>query len=433
VRLDSGTMDRTAPNGSRMLAYGSVNTIEGEVASTDTFRARPGAPPQGDDDSTAPLTRPEGLSRRPGILHPAVFISAFTVFGILFALQEWMNMRRAGYWKTGAAVEFGAWGTQYLLWGVTWWLLWRFAGRFIQDVRLTRIVTVVLPASIAICLIEQMIWVLLVPYIPMRQGPAGYWHHVSSTFIEDLAESMAIFWFGFFFIRGIGYYQQLREKENAAAHLETELANAKLSALRMQLNPHFLFNTMNSISSLMRTDVDAADSMLEQLSSLLRMSLERGDVQLIPLHEEIEFIETYLAMQDIRYAGRVTRTLSVDPELHDALVPAMFLQPIIENAFAHGISKVDRGDLSIEVRRDGQRLQTRITNSGKGLGTGQSENGERRGVGLANVSHRLQLQYGEDCALSIREIDSSHVQVAISIPLQEPTNTSEDRARYLAG
>ncbi len=137
-------------------------------------------------------------------------------------------------------------------------------------------------------------------------------------------ESMVIFWGAFFFFRGFGYYQQFREKETVAARLEAQLANSQIAALRMQLNPHFLFNTMNSISSLMRSDIDAADSMLEQMSSLLRMTLERRDVQLIPLHDEIEFIETYLGMQDRRYAGRVIRTLSVDPELHDALVPAMY-------------------------------------------------------------------------------------------------------------
>ena len=341
-------------------------------------------------------------------------------------------MRRAGY-SRGPAGEFGAWGTQYFLWGVTWWLLARFAGPFIQDVRLTRIVTVVLPGSLVLCLVEQMIWVLLVPYIPMKRGPVSYWHHVALTFIDDLAESLAIFWFGFFLIRGIGYYQRLRERESAASHLETELANAKLSALRMQLNPHFLFNTMNSISSLMRTDIDAADSMLEQLSSLLRMSLERGDVQLIPLHDEIEFIETYLAMQDMRYAGRVTRTLSVDPGLHDALVPAMFLQPIVENAYSHGISKVDRADLSIEIGRDGQRLQARITNSGKGLKTAQGVHGGRRGVGLANIRNRLQLHFGESATFSIREIDSSHVQVTVSFPLQIAADSSEQLTRYGVG
>ena len=179
-----------------------------------------------------------------------------------------------------------------------------------------------------------------------------YWQRVPFNFKGDLVESMVIFWGAFFFFRGFGYYQQFREKETVAAQLEAQLANAQIAALRMQLNPHFLFNTMNSISSLMRSDIDAADSMLEQMSSLLRMTLERGDVQLIPLHDEIEFIETYLAMQDRRYAGRVMRTLSVDPELHDALVPAMILQPIVENAFVHGLSKLDRGgELTIEVTR----------------------------------------------------------------------------------
>ena len=128
----------------------------------------------------------------------------------------------------------------------------------------------------------------------------SYWQRVEWNYRGDLMESMAIFWGAFFFFRGVGYYHQLREKESVAAQLEVQLANAKIAALRMQLNPHFLFNTMNSISSLMRDDPDAADSMLEQLSSLLRMTLERRDVQLIPLHEEIEFAETYLAMQDRR-------------------------------------------------------------------------------------------------------------------------------------
>ena len=109
----------------------------------------------------------------------------------------------------------------------------------------------------------------------------------------------------------------------------------------MQLNPHFLFNAMNSISSLMRTDVEAADEMLEQLSSLLRISLERGSVQMIPLREEIDFLEVYLSMQDKRYADRVKRSISVDPELHDALIPAMILQPVVENAYVHGLSKIE--------------------------------------------------------------------------------------------
>lgn len=399
------------------------------MAETGTSKDRSkGAPQTAEPTDAVPLKG--GARTRPAILHPLVFVAAFTMFGLLFATQESLNMHRAGY-AGRLAVELGAWGTQYFMWGVFWWFAWHFAGSYIRDMRLSRVVAAGIPASLVICLVQQMIWVLLVPYVPMKSQPMGYWAHVAHTFNEDLAESLAIFWFGFFFIRSIGYYQRLRERESAAEQLETELANAKLAALRMQLNPHFLFNTMNSISSLMRTDVDAADSMLEQLSSLLRMTLERGSMQLIPLHEEIDFIETYLEMQEMRYAGRVTRTMRVDPGLHDALVPAMFLQPIVENAFSHGISKLDRcGELSIELRRDGERLQARVTNSGVGLRNGHSENGSGRGVGLENVRNRLQLHYGDASAFSIRELDASHVQVTISLPLQIATEAADDLAHY---
>jgi LytS/YehU family sensor histidine kinase len=199
----------------------------------------------------------------------------------------------------------------------------------------------------------------------------------------------------------------------------------------MQLNPHFLFNTMNSISSLMRTDVEAADHMLEQMSSLLRMTLERRDVQLIPLHDEIEFIETYLAMQDRRYAGRVNRRLSVDPELHDALIPAMILQPIVENAYAHGLSKLDRGgELTVEVSLKGDRVLACVTNSGLGLAAGPDDVATGHGVGLTNVRNRLRLHYGEDCSFSINELYPAHVQVSISFPLQLAESALETVTRF---
>ena len=270
------------------------------------------------------------------------------------------------------------WGLQYFLWGIIAWSLWRLFRQFIQSASILQIFTIVLPVSLATYLIETMIWVVFFPHYSINHPVMSYWQRVEFNYRGDLMESMAIFWCAFFFFRGVGYYQQFREKETAAVQLEAQLANAKMAALRMQLNPHFLFNTMNSISSLMRSDVDAADSMLEHLSSLLRMTLERGDVQLIPLHDEIDFTETYLAMQDRRYAGRVTRTVSVDPELHDALVPAMILQPIVENAYAHGLSKLDRGgQLYIDVRRNGQQLRVLITNNGVGLKPGVNQKAQR--------------------------------------------------------
>jgi hypothetical protein len=352
------------------------------------------------------------------------------LIGFLFAAQEWIDARHMNY-EIGGAFVFEAWVLQYFLWGVIWWLLWRLFRPFILDASLTQIFAVVLPASLVIILLEEMVYVSFIRAFPKIHGPLTFWQRLEHECVDDIVESMAIFWGGFFFFRGASYYRRLREKETVAAQLEVQLAKARIAALRMQLNPHFLFNTMNSISSLMRIDIEAADALLEQLSSLLRMTLERRDIQLIPLHDEIEFTETYLAMQDRRYAGRVTRTVSVDPELHDALVPAMILQPIVENAYTHGLSKLDRGgQLSIEVSKAGRQVKALITNSGLGLNGFSEDETNGYGVGLTNVKNRLRLHYGEACAFSIRELDRAHVQVALEIPLQLSTAAAESTTRF---
>ena len=386
-------------------------------------------PEQHHADSPSPKLT--AVSRRQSILmHPAIFVAAFTLLGSIFALQEWLNIHRAGY-RIGPAIVFESWGAQYFLWGVTCWVLWRLFRDFIQHASAMQIAAIVVPVSLLTCLVEELVWVVFFPHLPIDHTPMPYWPRVVYNFKSDFVESMAIFWSAFFFLRGIGYYQLLREKETVAAQLEVQLANARLAALRMQLNPHFLFNTMNGISSLMRTDIDAADGLLEQLSSLLRMTLDRGDIQLIPLHDEIEFTETYLAMQDRRYAGRVTRTLSVDPELHDALVPAMILQPIVENAYVHGLSKLDRGgSLSIDVSKNGQLLEAVIVNSGLGLKSKPNGDANGYGLGLANVRNRLRLHYGESSAFSIREVDRTQVQVSIAFPLLFSASPAESLTRF---
>jgi two-component system LytT family sensor kinase len=260
--------------------------------------------------------------------------------------------------------------------------------------------------------------VAVFPQFPLGMH-LSYWHRVVFELDAELIDSLVFFWSIFFLFRGIGYYQLYRETEYAAAQLETQFANAQLRALRMQLNPHFLFNTMNSISSLMQTDIAAADKMLEQLSSLLRITLERGEVQLIPLSDEMEFIEMYLAMQDRRFTGRVLQEVSVEPDLHDALVPAMLLQPVIENAYTHGLSKVDRdGLIVLDIRRRDSTLVISVVNSGLGLNPVHLNGNKRQGVGLANVKDRLRLHYGSYQTFTIEELTHNNVRVTLTLPLQ---------------
>ncbi len=367
---------------------------------------------------------------QPLFMHPAIFVGSSVLLGVLFAIQQWTSLRLWSY-HVGIFKVIAAWGVQYLLWGVICWLVWRCFGGRIQRASLTAIVTRVLPLSIVLSVFEEMIWVLFFPNLPLGSHHMDYWRRLAFELNGDFFDNMVIFWCAFGLFRGIGYYQQFREKESAAAQLEVQLANAQLSALRMQLNPHFLFNTMNSISSLMRSDIDAADTMLEQLGNLLRITLERGNSQLIPLRDEIEFIEMYLALQDRRYGSRVQQSVTIDPALHDAIVPAMILQPIVENAYAHGLSKLDSGGLLvIEAHSRGGSMILTVLNSGVGLQTGFDQQPVGQGVGLTNTRSRLALHYGAAHTFVIRQINRNNVQVAITIPLQFSQNPAEQIKRF---
>jgi two-component system, LytTR family, sensor kinase len=363
-------------------------------------------------------------------MHPAIFVSASVLLGLLFALQEWMSVRLWSY-HIGMRLLLEAWGLQYFLWGVLCWLLWRWLGQRIQQAKTFCIITRVLPLSIVTSVAEEMIWVAFFPHLPLNRPHMTYWHRLTFQLDAELIDNLVIFWCAFALFRGVGYYQKFREKEDAAAQLSVQLAQAQLAALRMQLNPHFLFNTLNSISSLMRTDVAAADTMLEQLGSLLRITLERGQVQFIRLNDEMEFVEMYLAMQERRFTGRVRQQVSVHPELHDALVPAMILQPLIENAYAHGLSKLDSdGLLTIEATKEDGCLTLSVLNNGAGLNSNPLKIVDGQGVGLANIRSRLLLHYGDQHTFCIREVARDQVEVTITLPLRFSGGTTEKLTRF---
>lgn len=371
----------------------------------------------------------ETTLRRPALLHPVFFVGAFVFLGVLFALQEWMNFRRWGY-HIRPAIEFESWGVEFLIWGIVCWLMGRFLQRFIARASTLRLVLVMLPLSVCATVVVEIIYVCCFPRLPLNRPPMAFWPRLAFQFDADLADNLVIFWGAFFVFRGATYYQQFRERELKAARLEAQLAEARMAALRMQLNPHFLFNAMNSISGMMRVDINAADSMLEQLSSLMRLTLERGDAQMISLREEIEFIELYLAMQKHRYGSRMQQSLFIPAELHDAQVPALILQPLVENAFVHGVSRSSGPvQLKIEARSDHEQLRLSVVNGGIGLSPNSSL-AMRRGIGLANVRDRLHLLYGDRGSLAIREIGSDHVQVLVNMPLRLAENGAEPFTRF---
>ena len=366
----------------------------------------------------------------PSFMNPIVFLGIGALLAGVFALQEWIEVRQMSH-HINFRLLLAAWGVQYLLWAVICWALWSFFGAKLQKVSWFWAIAGVLPLSILLSILEEMVWVLCFPNLPLWMPPMKYWARVQFQLRAELADGLVIFWCAFFLFRGVGYYQRFREKEAAAAKLEVQLAQARLHAMQANLNPHFLFNTLNSISSLMRSDVMAADLMLEQFSNLLRICLERGEAQLIPLRDEMEFNEMYMAMQDRRFGGRIDQQISVQPELHDALVPAMILQPVLENAYQHGLCHLSgAGLLKIEARKENARVRLDVLNSGIGLNPQGAKHSDRHNLGLANVRDRLRLHYGENQSFSINEVPQSKVLVSITLPLQLCENSPQVLAEY---
>lgn len=211
------------------------------------------------------------------------------------------------------------------------------------------------------------------------------------------------------------YRQRSLDREVRGAELQKELAEAQLRALKMQVHPHFFFNTLHAISSLMHTDVQSADKMIARLSELLRMSLEGSDVQECPLWQEMEFLEKYMQIEQIRFSDRLTVALEIDPETRDAVVPYMILQPLVENAVRHGVSKRTVGGI-VRIRASRENGFLRLSVRDNGPGFSLPVNGQSGGLGLANTQERLKKLYGMRQNFSMQMVPGEGVEVVLLLP-----------------
>jgi two-component system, LytTR family, sensor kinase len=217
-------------------------------------------------------------------------------------------------------------------------------------------------------------------------------------------------------VHALHYARRLRERQLAAERLQAELATARLHQLKAQLHPHFLFNTLHAISSLMYSDVRAADRMLSQLAELLRHSLRTFDVQRVPLRQELAFLLPYLEIEQARLGDRLRVELNVDGGLDRALVPHLLLQPLVENAVRHAIAPRPRGGcLQLRIAAQDERLRIEIADDGPGASEAALVAG--RGIGLSNTRARLAALHGEDYRMEI-ESRPEGLTVRIELPLE---------------
>jgi signal transduction histidine kinase len=253
-------------------------------------------------------------------------------------------------------------------------------------------------------------------------GAASDRDWVGPTLLETM--SRVVYRFGTFVYWAIvmifiamDYQNDLRKREVRAATLERLLADARLEALRTQLDPHFLFNTLNSISAYVERAPRKARLMIEQLGDMLRLSLEHATEQEIPLERELTFVDRYVQLQLVRFADRMDVRVQIDPEATAAAVPTLLLQPLVENAIRHGVSQIAApGAIEISAWRSDERLHLRVRDSGPGLPAGWTLESSA-GIGLKNTRARLEHLYGPGhYGLEIASDGEQGTRVDVSIP-----------------
>jgi len=241
---------------------------------------------------------------------------------------------------------------------------------------------------------------------------------------------------------GVLYYHRYHERsqealryELQASELESQLMSAQLNALKMQLQPHFLFNTLNAITVLVRQQKSRnAEQMLGHLGDLLRGVLEDVDAQEVSLRRELEYLQLYLSIEQVRFADRLRVEVSIDPATQDASVPQLILQPIVENAIRHGVERSSSaGRILISAAKINGAVEVRVQDDGPGLSTTYSC--ENQGIGLANTRERLRQLYGEDARLEIENFSGGGAVVTMKFPFHDshraivrtPTYENADR------
>jgi two-component system LytT family sensor kinase len=285
--------------------------------------------------------------------------------------------------------------------------------------------TLPLHFGIGVALVSSMIVVDYVLYMIYLGRLAGITR--LSTFQNvyyNLDRWLMTYWVIVLISHAFNYYNSFRKGELKAAQLSSQLAQSQLEALKMQLHPHFLFNTLHSISALLNKDVDAARSMIARLGDFLRLTLENSGSQEVTLQQEIEFLNGYLDIERIRFQDRLTTLVEVDPIVLDVMVPNLILQPLVENAMRHAIANSDCGRIEVLAVPSNGMLRIQVKDNGPGLQVVRAyANRSKPGVGLANTKARLERLYGSAHRLEFENKPNGGLVVTMEIPRQ-PNSSS---------
>ncbi|HRE06930.1 MAG TPA: sensor histidine kinase [Opitutaceae bacterium] len=343
-------------------------------------------------------------------------IGAFwTLVGLAFASQFYLSsslLGRTVSWVEAISYSLGDWYVWALLSAPIVWLARRFPP---ESPRRLRTVAVHLVAALLCAWLYVVLRSLVgVLHAQILDEPVSFSEVFQPLLVKTYPFNLLVYGVILSASHAIGYYRKYHERTVHALELEKHLTEARLQSLLRQLKPHFLFNTLNGIASLMHRDVDAADRMLVRLSELLRITMHHPGRALTSLRDEFAFIEKYLEIERIRFRDRLSVTIEVSPEVLDCDVPSLILQPLVENAIRHGIEpQPSAGRLVLQAHRTANDLVLVVRDNGPGFPlTGPA----REGIGLANTRARLTELYGARHHFTLTNHPDGGLEARIVLP-----------------
>lgn len=381
--------------------------------------------------ATAELpAQPFRLSRRELVL----IVAFWTFMAVLTSANRLLDPRQLGFQITNQSVPLLVAAVSSYLWALLTPPVFWLSARFLANHRRRVLGTVVLVLvgfliAIALGMTNDAMRAALFPF-PVRRGgrggPPGFpW--LRPWFLQDFIIYLGVLAAGLARAYSLRYRSQREESLRVAAQLRAQLAEARLDALRMQLDPHFLFNTLHAISSLVERDPRGVRRMISRLSELLRHTIEGPSEQEIPLRKEMDLLRRYLEIMEVRFQGRLEISTDVEERAMEALVPNLILQPIVENAIKHGVSKIEGpGRIALSGRVEGDQLVLRVENNAPFV-----QSGESGGVGVRNTRARLAHLYGGEQSF---ELHGTNAEIPVTIAeIRLPFHTRADlRAEAVA-
>ena len=350
----------------------------------------------------------------------ALIPGAWLVYALVMTTQTYFAYMREGY-----SVPF--WGGAVLpsfvysvFWMVLTPLVLYLARRFpLQPARRKRNIAIHIITSLCIALFQRVGYEAIVMSLNATDKWPFSWERLFQLTIGFFDYGLLVYWVIVLMYQALEYTRMIKEEEVRASALKTQLAEAQLQTLKMQLQPHFLFNTLHSISELMHEDVEAADTMIARLGDFLRFTLQNSGEQMVTLQKDLEFMQCYFEIERTRFREALSMQMEVEPETLDALVPSFLWQPIVENSIRHGIAtSARRGRIIIRAKRCDGTLRLEVEDNGSGLGNGGTSPRYKEGIGLANTRAILQHIYGPAHRLDLADAPGGGVVVTMEIPFR---------------